>query len=129
MARDSWSYLHFPMVAGIVLVALGMKKTLGDVEEPLKLVPSFALLGGTALYLLAHVAFRLRNVRTLNWRRLGLAIALLVLAPIVYELRVPALGTAAILAASLAGLIVYETHLYGEARARVRNELRHGTSR
>ena len=29
MARDSYSYLHFPMVAGIVLVALGLKKTLG----------------------------------------------------------------------------------------------------
>ena len=36
MARDSYSYLHFPMVAGIVLVALGLKKTLGDVGEPLK---------------------------------------------------------------------------------------------
>ena len=39
-----------------------MKKTLGDVEEPLKLVPTAALLGGAALYLLAHVAFRLRNI-------------------------------------------------------------------
>ena len=46
MARDSYSILHFPMVAGIVLVALGMKKTLGHVEDPLKLVPAAALLGG-----------------------------------------------------------------------------------
>ncbi len=61
MARDSYSYLHFVMVAGIVLVALGMKKTLGDVDEPLKTVPAFALLGGTALYLLGHVAFRYRQ--------------------------------------------------------------------
>ncbi|MGH2918688.1 MAG: low temperature requirement protein A [Solirubrobacteraceae bacterium] len=126
MARDSWSYLHFPMVAGIVLVALGMKKTLGDVEEPLKLVPTFALLGGTALYLLAHVAFRLRNVHTLNRRRLGLAIALLAAVPLVYELKLPALATVAILAAALAALIVYETRLYGEGRAKVRSELRHG---
>ena len=51
MARDSYSYLHFPMVAGIVLVALGMKKTLGDVDDPLKTVPAFALLGGLAAYL------------------------------------------------------------------------------
>ena len=61
MARDSYSFLHFPMVAGIVLVALGMKKTLGDVTDPLKIVPAAALLGGAALYLLAHVAFRLRR--------------------------------------------------------------------
>ena len=57
IARDSFSYLHFPMVAGIVLVALGMKKTLVDTDEPLKLVPAFAMLAGTSIYLVAHVAF------------------------------------------------------------------------
>jgi len=129
IARDSWSYLHFPMVAGIVLVALGMKKTLGDVEQPLELVPATALLGGTALYLLAHVAFRLRNVHTLNSRRLGLAIVLLALAPLVDALRLPALGTIAILAAALVALVAYETHSYGESRTRVRTELRGEASR
>jgi len=125
MARDSFSYLHFPMVAGIVLVALGMKKTIGDVGDPLELVPTAALLGGTALYLLAHVAFRLRNVRTLNSRRLYLAIALLAFIPLAHELKLPALGTVAILAAALAALIALETHIYGDARVRIRNELRH----
>ena len=82
MARDSFSYLHLPMVAGIVLVALGIKKTLAHVDDPLHVVPATALLGGTALYLLAHVAFRWRNVHTLNRRRLGLAIVLLALIPV-----------------------------------------------
>jgi hypothetical protein len=41
------------MVAGIVLLALGLKKTLAHVEDPLKVVPAFAMLGGTAIYLLA----------------------------------------------------------------------------
>jgi low temperature requirement protein LtrA len=40
IARDSFSYLHFPMVAGIVLLALGLKKTLGHIGDPLKLVPA-----------------------------------------------------------------------------------------
>ncbi|HEX5621915.1 MAG TPA: low temperature requirement protein A, partial [Solirubrobacteraceae bacterium] len=62
IARDSFSYLHFPMVAGIVLIALGLKKTIEHVDDPLKLVPAAALLGGAAIYLLAHVAFRWRNV-------------------------------------------------------------------
>ena len=75
MARDSYSFLHFPMVAGIVLVALGLKKTLGHVDHHLDLVPAFALFGGLAIYLLAHVAFRYRNVHTLNRQRLGLALA------------------------------------------------------
>ena len=35
LARDSYSYLHFPMVAGIVLGALGVEETLQHVNEPL----------------------------------------------------------------------------------------------
>jgi low temperature requirement protein LtrA len=121
MARDSYSYLHFPMVAGIVLIALGMKKTLGHVEDPLKLVPAAALLGGTALYLLAHVAFRYRHVHTLNTRRLGLAVVSVALVTVAGEL--PALALLAILVALLVVLIAYETRSYGESRARVRHEL------
>ena len=71
IARDSYSYLHLPMVAGIVLLALGMKKTLGTSSDPLKVVPAAALLGGTAMYLLAHVAFRWRNVHRFSRQRLS----------------------------------------------------------
>lgn len=122
MARDSYSYLHFPMVAGIVLVALGMKKTLGHVEDPLKLVPAAALLGGVAMYLLAHVAFRYRHIHTLNTRRLSLAVVLAAFIPAAVE--IPALATLGVLAGALAILIVIETRSYGDARARVRHELR-----
>ena len=64
MARDSYSYMHLLMVAGIVLVALGLKKTIGHFDDHLDTVPAFALLGGVALYLLGHVAFRYRHVHT-----------------------------------------------------------------
>jgi low temperature requirement protein LtrA len=120
MARDSYSYLHFPMVAGIVLVALGMKKTLGDVEDPLKLVPAFALLGGLAVYLLAHVAFRYRHIHTVNVQRTLLAAILLALLPVATE--IPALATVAVVTALVWILIAYETRSYGENRARVRHE-------
>ena len=123
MARDSYSFIHFPMVVGIVLVALGMKKTLGHVEDPLKLVPAFALFGGTAIYLWAHVAFRYRHVHTLNTRRLGLGVLLIAFIPLAVE--IPALASVAALAAALAILIVVETRSYGEARERVRHEMRH----
>jgi low temperature requirement protein LtrA len=119
LARDSYSYLHFPMVAGIVLLALGLKKTLGNVDEPLKTVPAFAMLGGTALYLLAHIAIRLRNIHTLNRQRLVCAILLVALVPVAVEL--PALATLAILAGVLVILIAYETRLYGERRDQVRH--------
>ena len=115
IARDSYSYLHLPMVAGIVLVALGMKKTLGAVDEPLTLVAAVALLGGTTLYLLGHVAFRLRNVRTLSRQRLVCAILLLALVPVAVEL--PALATLGMLTA----LVAYEALRFAEARERIRH--------
>jgi low temperature requirement protein LtrA len=119
LARDSYSYIHFPMVAGIILAALGLKKTLGDVDDPLDTVPAFALLGGVAVYLLGLVALRFRHVKSVNWRRLGLALILVALLPAATEL--PALGTLAIVGALLWGLIVVETRGYGEDRARVRH--------
>lgn len=119
IARDSYSNLHFPMVAGIALIAVGIKRTIGHVEDPLRLVPAVALLGGAALYLLAHVAFRLRNMHTLNRRRLLCAIVLLALLPA--GTRLPALLTLAILAALLCALIAYEALRYAEVRDRVRH--------
>jgi low temperature requirement protein LtrA len=121
IARDSFSYLHFPMVAGIVLVALGMKKTLGAVEDPLKAVPAVAMLGGTALYLLAHVAFRWRNVHRFSTQRLLLAVVLVALTPAALEL--PAAATLAIVAALLAGLIAWEAARFAELRERLRHQL------
>ena len=53
MARDSYSYLHLPMVAGIVLVALGLKKTIGHFDDHPDTVLAFALLGGVAIYLIS----------------------------------------------------------------------------
>jgi low temperature requirement protein LtrA len=123
IARDSYSYLHFPMIAGIVLLALGLKKTLSAVEDPLKLVPAAALLGGTALYLLAHVAFRLRNVQTLNKQRLVCAVVLVALVPAALEL--PSLLVLGILVAVLTALIAYEALRFAEARDRVRHQLAH----
>ena len=85
IARDSYSYLHLPMIAGIVLVALGFKKTLAHVDEPLHTVPAVALFGGIALYYAGHVGFRLRNLGTINRARLTALIASLALIPLAVE--------------------------------------------
>lgn len=118
MARDSYSYLHLPMVAGIILFAVGVKKTLGDVGEPLELVPAVALCGGVALYLVAHVLFRLRNVGSLNRQRLVISAALLALIPLGVE--VAALLTLTLVASLCVALIAYEAIRFAEARSRVR---------
>jgi low temperature requirement protein LtrA len=121
IARDSYSYLHFPMVAGIVLLALGLKKTLEDVDDPLKLVPAVALLGGVGLYLLAHVAFRWRNVHRFSAQRLLAAVLLAAFVPVALD--VPALATLAVVTVALAGLIAYEMVHFAELRDRLRHQL------
>jgi low temperature requirement protein LtrA len=109
------------MVAGIVLLALGLKKTLGHVDDPLEVVPAVALLGGVALYLLAHVAFRWRNVHRFSVQRLLVAGLLAAFLPAALEL--PALVTLAAVAAALSVLIAYETAHFAELRDRLRHQL------
>jgi low temperature requirement protein LtrA len=123
IARDSFSYLHFPMVAGIVLLALGLKKTLEHVGDPLELVPAVATLGGTAIYLLAHVAFRWRNVHRFSVQRLACAGALVALVPVAVE--VPALATLGLVAVALAAVIAYEAVRFAELRDRLRHQIAH----
>jgi low temperature requirement protein LtrA len=123
IARDSYSYLHLPMIAGIVLIALGVKKTIADVDEPLKTIPVVALFGGVALYYAGHVGFRLRNVGSLNRPRL--TAILLSLAAIPIGLEVDAILALGVAAAIAAGVIAYETTAYAEARARIRREHAH----
>jgi len=118
MARDSYSYIHLILIAGIVLLAVGGKKTIAQVDEPLKIVPAVALCGGVALYLLGHVAFRLRNIGTLNKQRVVVAgVAALLIFPATES---DALVTVALLAALTAGLITYEAIRFREARRRIR---------
>jgi low temperature requirement protein LtrA len=120
IARDSYSYLHLPMIAGIVLVALGVKKTLGDVDHALKTVPSVALFGGMALYYAGHVGFRLRNVHSLNRPRLVALLLCVALIPLGTEVdALVALGVATVVSSAL---IAYETVRYADARRRVRAE-------
>ena len=109
MARDSYSYLHFLMVAGIILVALGLKKTLEHVDDPLEVVPALALLGGMACYLLGHVAFRYRGIHTINIERTALAVLLVASLPIAIE--ISALATVVYVTVLTWAVIVYETRL------------------
>ena len=121
IARDSFSYLHFPMVAGIVLVAVGVEETLIDVDAHLHLVPAVALLGGAALYLVAHVAFRWRNVHRFSTQRLiaaGVCLALIAVSG-----QLPALATLSLLAAVLVLLILDERRRFAELRERLRRQL------
>jgi low temperature requirement protein LtrA len=118
LARDSYSYLHLPMVAGIVLVALGVKKTLAHVGDPLGIIPAVALCGGVALYLLGHNAFRLRDVGSVSIPRLAATTISLALIPA--AVRMPSLITLAATATLLVTLAAYETYHLSEPRRKSR---------
>jgi len=124
LARDSYSYLHFPMVAGIVLSALAFEQAVHHGGDPLDSVNAAALFGGTALYLLGHVAFRWRQVHSLSRQRSLAALGAILLYPV--ALHVPALLTPALVLVLLCVLIVYEVTRFAETRERVRHELARG---
>jgi low temperature requirement protein LtrA len=119
MARDSYDYLHLPMLAGIVVFAFGVKTTLAHVHAHLEALPAVALAGGVALYLLALSALKRRNIGSFNRPRLAAAALLAILAPV--ATRLPALVSLALVAAVACGLVAFETWHYAAARDRIRH--------
>ena len=78
-ARDAYSYLHFLLVAGIIVCAVGLKKAIGHEDVPLAGPARLALCGGVALYLAGHVAFRLRMIGTPSVEKSLAAVAVMVI--------------------------------------------------
>jgi low temperature requirement protein LtrA len=127
MARDSFTYLHLPMIGGVVLLALGLKKALLYVAdtaghsptEALHGLPAWALTAGVASFLVAHSAFRRRNIGRWNRQRL-VAAALLVASTPALE-RVPAAVAVGAVAAACVLLICYERLRFGVWRTEIRH--------
>ena len=118
IARDSYSYLHLPMVAGIVLVALGAEE---DARRRRRAAEDRAGVraGRRAGALPARPRrLPLRNIHTLNRQRLILAVVYIALLPLVVEL--DALIAMAIATVLFCALIAYETIRFSEARERIR---------
>jgi low temperature requirement protein LtrA len=117
MARDTYSYLHFPIVTGVIFVAFGLKKTVAHPQIPLETIPAVALCGGGALYLFGDVAARLRDVGSISKPRLVVAILACVIIPGILEVSsLTALVGVTVLFVALAA---YET-IYSEYRHSVR---------
>jgi len=119
MARDSYTYLHLPMVSGIVVFAFGVKTTLSHVDVHLHGVAAAALCGGVALYLASLSAFKRRNVGSFNRPRLLAAALLTALAPAATV--VPALLSLGVVALVSCALVAFEAVRYADARDRIRH--------
>jgi low temperature requirement protein LtrA len=118
LARDIYTYLHLPMVAGIVLFAFAMRTTLAHVRDELGTIPALGLCGGPALYLFSYVAIRVRVSHSVGRGRLLAAIACALLVPV--ALVVPALVALTLVTAVWVALHAYELIWWREARAQIR---------
>ena len=102
LALQAWGYAHYFMLLGIVILSVGVKKTVGHAFEHLAWGPAGALGGGVALYLLGHAAFLIRlRLRGVPHR---IAAALLVLAtiPLGHVLAVAQLAAISVIMAATA---------------------------
>ena len=120
LARDTYTYLHLPMVVGIVLFAFAVKTTLAHVHHQLSIVPALALCGGPALYLLAYVGLRFRVARAIGGGRLVAAVVCAALVPA--ALAVQAIVALALVTAVWVVLHAYELIWWRAARAELRAE-------
>jgi low temperature requirement protein LtrA len=121
LAIDAYTYLHFPLIAGIVLTALGVEEALahaGD-RDGLGSFAAAALFGGLALYLAGHVSFKVRMHGAINGPRLATAVALVACIPL--GAVAPPLVALLLALGVLGTLVAVETARY----AAVRETLRH----
>jgi low temperature requirement protein LtrA len=120
LARDVYTYLHLPMVVGIVFFAFGMRAALADIHGELHAPAAFCLTTGSAVYLLAYVVLRWRVSHSLSRGRsiaTGLFLAVFPLALIL-----PAFAALALICAVWGGLHAYELIWWRDARVRRRAE-------
>ncbi|MGH2680233.1 MAG: low temperature requirement protein A, partial [Actinomycetota bacterium] len=128
LARDAYSYLHLPMVAGVALLALGIEQVLEHVgesshrelAEPLPMLALGALYAGTALFLFAHAAFKYRTWGQLTLRRIAVGVVICAMIPFVSGL--PALAALAVLTLVMVAMIASEAVRYSEVREQIRHE-------
>jgi low temperature requirement protein LtrA len=125
LARDAYVFLHLPMIAGLILTALGIERVLNHLGtpgarpgEPMADLAIPLAYGGVGLYLLAHLGFQLRTLGTVTGTRIAAIVVLAAAIPVAD--RVPAMAGLGMLAAICVLLVVGELLLLGESRRLLR---------
>ncbi|MGK5739410.1 low temperature requirement protein A [Micromonospora sp. URMC 103] len=125
LARDAYAYLYLPMIAGVILFAIGAEEVVRTITDPAGGTSEQAhgpavpmLFGGVLLYLAADLAFQLRALRTVTWTRVGVLVALGVCLPLAGHL--PALAALALLTAICVALVTVEAVVFADSRRALR---------
>lgn len=122
VALEAYVYGHVPLIAGVVIAAVGVEGALrsADVLEPIGAFYGLCLTGGVALHLVGHLIFDRRVLRARNIARMCTLLVLVALAPVLVLL--PALATLAMVTAVLTALVIFERVHFAELRQRYRSE-------
>lgn len=115
LARDAYTYAHIPIVAGIIVTAIGDEIVIAHPGHTLHAPELLALAAGPALYLIGHLLFRLRMAGSISVRRLVATLAIGALG--VAGAAMPALLVMSLMTAVLVAVVVSDQL---EARARRR---------
>ncbi|WP_410817410.1 low temperature requirement protein A [Micromonospora sp. 050-3] len=120
LAVEAYNLGHFPIVAGVVLTALGIEGIAAHASdaEPLGVFYAAALFGGLATYLAGQLLFVQRMHMALSVVRL-VAVGVL-LAGIPLAALVPPLAALALLVLILTALIVVDTVRHTDLRRQLR---------
>jgi low temperature requirement protein LtrA len=117
LARDVFTFFHYPIVFGIILLAVAAKKMLGGPGEPLPDAGRAALALGIALFLLGFVLIRYRVIRRIAWERIGAA--LVVVAAVLVLDEADALLLLALTVVALVAALTLESFRLRNVRARL----------
>ena len=118
LARDVFTYFHYPVVLGIILYAVAAKKTLEHPLDPLSEAGRWALGLGVAIFLCGFALMRFRVVRRIAWERLAAAAIALVLAVALDG--TDAIVTLGVVIVVLVLSVAFETARLRELRAEIR---------
>jgi low temperature requirement protein LtrA len=106
LARDAYTYLHLPIVAGIIATAVGTDLLIAEPHHALHGVGLAMMLGGPALFLVGESLFGWRMTGTTNVTRVVLAGFLVLLVPIGGQVSALLLGVT--VGALLTALVLWE---------------------
>jgi low temperature requirement protein LtrA len=108
IARNAYTYLHLPIIAGIIATAAGDDLLIAGPHDPQHGVGLAIILGGPALFLLGEILFQRATVGRWNANRLVAAGLIVALAPL--GIHVSALALAVIITIVLTALAIVEMH-------------------
>jgi low temperature requirement protein LtrA len=106
LARDAYTYLHLPIVAGIIMVAIADDLLITHPDSTLATAGVVMTVVGPAIYLIGEALVRVRMISSLSPQRLLAVIALGVLGG--YGAHLSSLGLSAGVAAILIALTIWD---------------------